>query len=119
MLYAIYNENEYKCSIGRDKQLIKLLSDSYQDGFTKSNFGGYVKEVSREECTKVFKKELCCKYNNEKFLVRQENDDNILIESGPRSYNLEESGFSRISNDVFQKWIKKTDCELYWNETNY
>ena len=81
------------------------------------SLSSYVKQVKKNECERVFKKELCFKYKNDSFLVRTIEGEKVLLESGPRSYDLKDFDFEKVLQDTFQKWVNVTDGELYWNET--
>lgn len=118
MLFAKYNGKEYECASMRGGKKYKLLSEHPVDGFSKG-LSCYTKIVSREECSKVYKKEMCFKYKGDSFLIIKENGNKILLESGPRSYDLKALGFDKILNDTFQKWVEKKDGEIYLNETQY
>lgn len=118
MMYAEYNGKKYRCSMTNGGKNINLLSDTIEDGFSMG-LSCYIKKVERDECTRVFRKELCFKYNGDVFLVKEDEGDRILLETGPRSYKLEEYGFLKILNDVYQKWVDKRDGELFWSETDY
>ncbi len=118
MIFADYKGQIYKCSIARGGKQIRLLSDTCVDGFEKG-ITGYVKKVDKADCDRVYKKELCFRHMNDAFLVLNTEDERVLLESGPRSYDLTEIGFERKQNDVFQKWVNKNEGEMYWNETDY
>ena len=118
MMYAEYKGTEYPCSMIHGGKIIKLMSERPLEGFSKG-MSSYVKQVERSACERVYKKELCFKYKNDSFLVCHRDNGKVLLETGPRSYNLIELGFERVLQDTFQKWVDETDGELYWNETEY
>ncbi len=117
-MYAVYKGNIYKCSTVQGGKIIKLLSETNVKGFTKGIVSYYL-QVSREECDRVFKREQCFRYIDESYLVKEEKEDKVLLETGPRGYDLSALGFTRVLNDVFQKWAPKSEGEYYWNETDY
>ena len=41
-------------------------------------FGTYSKLVKREECSRIYKKTLCFRYNNDSFLIREEKDNKVF-----------------------------------------
>ena len=118
MIFAKYKGIEYACSMMRGGTVIKLMSEKPIEGFSHG-VSSYVKQVERKECERVYKKELCFRYKNDSFLVRQKEGSRILLETGPRSYKLSDYGFEKVLQDTFQKWVDETDGELYWNETEY
>ena len=118
MMYAVYKGNTYLCSLMQGGRKINLRSEKYIEGFTKG-IKNYVLQVDREECERVFRRELCFNYMNDSFLVSKEEKDKVLLESGPRSYDLSTLGFDKVLQDVFQKWVLKSEGELYWSETDY
>lgn len=110
--YAIYQGKEYKCDI-EDEKNICIYSESLDEGFNDF-MGIYYKNISFMDCTRVFKRTLCFKYNHDSFLIREEKDDKVLLETGPRAYDLISLGFKRILNDTFQKWVPLSEGEKYW-----
>ena len=118
MIYAVYKDKTYECSILNCGRKIKLLSDVPIDGFCKG-IGRYYLNVERENCERVYKKMLCFNYVNDNFLIKEEKDGKVLLETGPRSYDLTELGFKRVLNDIFQKWVSKTEGKEYWAYTEY
>lgn len=117
-MIAIYDGKEYECSSMNGGKRIKLLSDEAEEGFVKS-IERYTKIVDRSQCSRVYKRELCFEYCNDSFLVKGQNGDMVLLEAGPRSYDLKSIGFKRVLNDTFQKWVKLSEGRIYWNETDY
>lgn len=118
MMYAVYNGNTYLCSMMQGGKKINLRSKTYIEGFTKG-ISNYILQVDREKCERVFRRELCFRYKNDSFLVTKEENDKVLLETGPRSYDLSTLGFDKVLHDVFQKWVSKSEGELYWSETDY
>ncbi|MBE6047962.1 MAG: hypothetical protein E7213_06105 [Clostridium sp.] len=118
MIYAEYNKKTFECSMSGGGKIIKLLSDSYIEGF-KKGITRYYLQVERQNCTRVYRKTLCFKYNNDNFLIREEKDNMVLLETGPRSYDLKKLGFTKILNDTFQKWVNINEGEKYWAITEY
>jgi len=118
-LYAIYNKKEYKCDI-ENQNKVSIYSESLDEGFSEF-MGVYYKEVPKNECVRIYKKTLCFLYNNDSFLIRDEDNVNgkVLLETGTRSYDLTELGFKRVLNDTFQKWVSKTEGKEYWAYTEY
>lgn len=51
------------------------------------------KDVLFKDCTRVYKKTLYFKYHNDSFLIHEEEKDMVLLETGPRSYDLISLGF--------------------------
>jgi len=43
----------------------------------------------------------------------------VLLETGPRSYDLISLGFKRVLNDTFQKWVSLSEGEKYWAIYDY
>lgn len=117
-MYAIYNGKEYRCGTIDGGKGIKLYSDIPLESFTEF-FGTYSKLVKREECSRVYKKTLCFRYNNDSFLIREEKDNKVLLETGPRSYDLLDLGFVRVLHDTFQKWVSLDEGERYWAIMEY
>ncbi|AGF57865.1 hypothetical protein B0P06_003825 [Clostridium saccharoperbutylacetonicum] len=115
--YAIYKGIEYKCCF-RSNGKIGLLSEIPVEGFIEF-MGTYSRDVLREECSRVYKKTLCFKYNNDSFLIREEDKNRVLLETGPRSYDLISLGFERVLNDTFQKWMPVSEGEKYWAIYDY
>ncbi|MFL0252916.1 hypothetical protein ACJDT4_21140 [Clostridium neuense] len=116
-MYAIYKGKECKCDI-EDENTISIYSSSLDDGF--SDFMGvYYMDVSFKDCTRVYKKTLCFKYNNDSFLIREEHDNKVLLETGSRSYDLISLGFKRVLNDIFQKWVSLSEGKRYWAIYDY
>lgn len=118
MIFAEYENQTFECSLVKGGKEIKLLSDIQLNGFTKGIERYYLK-VDRVKCGRVYKKTFCFKYYGDSFLVRDEMGDKVLLETGPRSYDLIALGFERILNDTFQKWVSKLEGELYWAYTEY
>ena len=116
-LYAIYNDRRYECSI-EGENLIEIYGNRFDKGFEEF-MGIYSKMISRNECSRVYRKTLCFKYNNDNFLIREEKDNMVLLETGPRSYDLKKLGFTKILNDTFQKWVNINEGEKYWAITEY
>jgi hypothetical protein len=116
-LFAIYKGEEFECSFVTD-DVLHLISSKERAGF--DNFmGTYSMSVKRIECERVYGKTLCFKYNNDSFLIREEKDNMVLLETGPRSYDLKKLGFKKILNDTFQKWVNVNEGEKYWAITEY
>lgn len=97
---------------------IGLLSKIPVEGFIDF-MGTYSKDVTREDCSRIYKKTLCSKYNNDSFLIREEHDNKVLLETGPRSYDLISLGFERVLNDTFQKLVSLSEGKKYWAIYNY
>jgi len=117
-MYAIYNGKEYKCGTLKGGKCINLYSEKQENGFIEF-MGTYSKNVDREKCDRVYRKTLCFRYKQDNFLIREEKDGKVLLETGPRSYDLTELGFKRVLNDTFQKWVSKTEGKEYWAYTEY
>lgn len=113
--YAIYNNKEYEYS--RDKDKIKLYSDTLEDGFVKSPFGRYYLELKNTDVDRIYRKSLVCKYKGDIFAVKKKDEERVLLMSGPRSYLLSDLGFTRTYYDSFEKWINITEADnVYWEE---
>ena len=54
-MYALYKGNTYECSMSHLRGTIKLLSRTPQEGF-KQGLSGYVKQVEKGECDRIFRK---------------------------------------------------------------
>lgn len=115
--FAIYKGIEYKCCF-RNNGKIGLLSETPVEGFIEF-MGTYSRDVIREECFRIYKKTLCFKYHDDSFLIREEDNDKVLLETGPRSYDLISLGFERVLNDTFQKWVSLSEGKKYWAIYDY
>lgn len=115
--FAIYKGIEYKCCF-RSNGKIGLLSKVPVKGFNEF-MGTYSKDVTKEDCSRIYKKTLCFKYNNDSFLIREKDDNKVLLETGPRSYDLISLGFERVLNDTFQKWVSLSEGKKYWAIYDY
>ncbi len=115
--FAIYKGIEYKCCF-RNNGKIALLSETPLEEFIEF-MGTYSREVTKEECSRIYKKTLCFEYNNDSFLIREEKDNKVLLETGARSYDLISLGFERVLNDTFQKWVLLDEGKRYWAIYDY
>ncbi|MBE6048067.1 MAG: hypothetical protein E7213_06660 [Clostridium sp.] len=115
--YAIYKGEEFECSFFTD-DILHLISNRERPGF--DNFmGTYSMKVKRKECERVYRRTLNFKYENDDFLIREEKGEMVLLETGPRSYDLKKLGFKKILNDTFQKWVNVNEGERYWYIKEY
>lgn len=117
-MYAIYENKEYRCGTLKGGEEIKLYSQEELPGFVEL-LGTYYKIVKRQECLRVYRKTLCFRYDDDNFLVRDEKGDMLLLETGPRAYDLLEKGFERVLHDTFQKWVPLSAGEKYWVTIEY
>ena len=120
-VFAIYKGIEYKAS-KRGQQLV-LISNNEEDlrnGFEFDDFSKqYVKTVDRNDVEKFFKRIVNCEYKGDTFLIADENEDSLMLISGPRSYLLKDLGFQERDRGEFIKWAPKNEvtnlCEKIIN----
>lgn len=110
-IFAIYKGIEYNANRRGDK--IILISENEEEinkGFHWDSISEvYVQLVDKSELDQFYTKTLSCDYRGDKFIIADEQGDDYLLISGPRSYFLTEIGFKETDKGEFQKWVNKDD----------
>lgn len=110
-IFAVYKGNEYKAYKRGDK--IILISENENEinkGFHWDSISKvYVLLVDKSELDQFYTKTLSCDYEGDTFIIADEQGDDYLLISGPRSYFLTELGFIETDRGEFQKWVNKDD----------
>jgi hypothetical protein len=110
-IFARYKGIEYKANRRGNK--IILISENEKEidkGFQWDSISQvYVLLVDKSELDQFYTKTLCCNYAGDTFIIADEQGDNYLLISGPRSYLLTELGFIETDRGEFQKWVNKND----------
>jgi hypothetical protein len=121
--FAIYKGKEYSAGIREDKMIVLRSYDKndIQKGFIEKINGNraiYVKYVKRKEIDEIFDRRTFAVYKGNTFEVVDENQEQILIVTMNGDWHeWERIGMTCIDKGVFQKWINKSDTEIYVEKT--
>jgi hypothetical protein len=121
--FAIYKGKEYSAGIREDKMIVLRSYDKndIQKGFIEKINGNraiYVKYVKRKEIDEIFDRRTFAVYKGNTFEVVDENQEQILIVTMNGDWHeWERIGMTCIDKGVFQKWINKSDAEIYVEKT--
>ena len=109
-MIAIYNGEEFECSISKGK--ITIYSQTQRDDF-ELNINKYKKIVDRSDCDRVYRQEHRFLYKGKSFRYKDESDGKILLID-----NSKNNGFElRLDYDEYGKWVNTSDGEkIIWTE---
>ena len=109
-MIAIYNGEEFECSISKGK--ITIYSQTQRDDF-EHNINKYKKIVDRSDCDRVYRQEHRFLYKGKSFRYKDESDGKILLID-----NSKNNGFElRLDYDEYGKWVNTSDGEkIIWTE---